>query len=746
MVPPSDEFQAERERIHAVEAFLGRSDDEALSALLDASREDSWRVRERAVRQLTLFPSHVLVRCVRETVEGAREPAVRNAAMDALVRQGDEAVDHVFTLLAHENWELRLHGAVVLGNIRSGRAVDRLAALLTDTAENVVHAAAESLGAIGDPRAVPYLVDVLRTQEFWSQYPTVVALGRIAHHSATEALLEYLEDEMLAPAIADALGAIGDPRALQPLLHLLEAEEPLVPFSQLLRALVRIRSAAGAENAFPESLRAASVRAVEQTLASQEVEDRIAALIFAGWAAAPELIPFVAPRLAFDAEQEAAHTALLSIGAAAGPQLLALLDSPAPGVRRSAIRLLGELGHDLEIVLRHIIDPDETVRMEVAMAVGRSGKTALSEYLFEMLLDESDDVRRVALEVLSGFRADDAVREQLYRRLEYYPDDHLPTIIETLGRVDIVAALPRLRRLVGGPHGEDVRAAVVKAVGAAEEAEAAELLLTAVADTSPRVRAEALRGLGKFRTPLTYEALVRGVADADDYCAYAAVAALGEHADAAAVPVLEGVVRDPKADMGIRVEAVRALGKLQARESAGVLADLLASPDEDVRRESTKALSRLHGPEAFYGLARAAADPFWAVRAAAIAGLSAFGQQGLEYVLGALEDPESLVRKAAVRGLGSAGPALAMRLVPLLADDELEETVAPALEAFGEKALPYLQDAIAQPSPTLRLRLARVLGRIGGKRAGELLETLAADAVPEVAAVARKSIDEGEVE
>ena len=743
MSPSSDDYQAERARIRAVEDLSGRNDEAALSALLDAARDDSWRVRERAVRLLTLFRPEDLVRSVRETVEGVREPAVRNAAMDALVRQGDGALDRVVTLLAHESWELRLHGAVVLGNIRSSRAVEPLARLLNDSAENVVHAAAESLGSIGDPRAVPYLVEVLRTQEFWSQYPTVVALGRIGHHSATEPLLDYIQDEMLAPAVVDALGSIGDPRALQPLLQVLEAAEPLVALSQIVRALVRIRTAAGVEQEFPTSLRPAAFRAVETTLASEDAEDRIAALILAGWTADPALVPLVAPRLAFDADLEAAHNALTAIGIAAGPQLVELLDSPLPTVRRAAIRLLGEIGHDLELVLRYIIDPDEAVRMEVALAVGRSGRTALSEYLFEMLLDESDDVRRVALEVLAGFRTDDAVREQLYRRLEYYPDDHLPTIIETLGRVDIVAALPRLRALVDAPHREEVRAAVVKAVSAAEEVQAEDLLLTAAADRSPRVRAEAFRGLAKVRTARAFTTLLAGAADADSYCAYAAVSALGGQGNPAAVPTLEAVVANAALDMGIRVEAVRSLGKLQAKESAGALTDLLASPDDDVRREITKALSHIEGPEAFFGLCKACADGFWGVRASAVGALAHYGQRGLDFVLRALEDPEALVRKAAVRGLGMAGPSLTMRLIPLLGDDDLEETVTRTLEAFGEKALPYLEDAVNQPSPTLRLRVARVLGRIGGERAAGLLAKLADDVVPEVAAVARRARDEG---
>lgn len=746
MVTSAEEHRAEGERIRAVAALAGRTDDEALGLLLDAARDDSWRVRERAVRQLTAFAPERLVSCVRDTVEGAREPAVRNAAMDALVRQGESALTHIFTLLTAGNWELRLHGSVMLGNIKSPLAVEPLAKLLHDEAENVVHAAAESLGAIGDPAAVQYLVLVLRTQEFWSQYPTVVALGRIAHHSAVEPLLDYLGDEMLAPPVVDALGSIADPRALTPLLQLLASDEepPLVPHSQVLRALVRIMTVAGGEVPFPEQQRPVVRKAVEAALGSEDVEDRLAALIVAGWSADPDLVSVLVPALEREAEQEAAHQALRKVGAAAGPALVGLLESAQPSVRRSAIRLLAETGYDMHDALRHIIDPDETVRMEVAIAVGLRGSTALTEYLFEMLLDESEEVRRVALEVLASFRADANVRQQLYRRLEYYPDDHLPIIIETLGRVDIADALPRLRALVSSSHGEAVRAAVVRAVSSAGEGDAVDILLTAIADPAPSVRVEALRGLSRFRSPGVFEAVAQHLDDRDVYAAYAAVSAVGNLGDARGIPLLERIAADDARDMGVRVEAVRSLGRLQAQGSAGALVDLLSRAEPDVRREITKSLAVLGGREAFGGLIKASADAFWAVRAAAVSALAAHGAAGVEYVLKALDDPEALVRKAAVRGLSVAGPSMTLRLIPLLADDELEEVVTATLAGFGERVVPFMADAVRQPDPTLRLRLARVLGKIKKPQAQAVLDELAADPVPEVAAVAERARSDDE--
>ena len=728
-------------RCKVIEALAGRDDDEALVILLHAAKDESWRVRKLATRQLSHFRSEILVACIRDTVSGVREPSVRNIAMDALVRQGEAALEAILTLLKESMWEMRLHGAVMLGNIRSPLSVEPLAGLLTDDQENVVHAAAESLGSIGESGAIPFLVSVLRTQEFWSQYPTVIALGRIGHHSATADLLDFLQDEMLAPAVVDALGLIGDPRALQPLMRQLPVEgEPVVSYNQLLRAIVRIVTTAGVPLEFTPLLIEAVHLAVAKTLASEELDDRIAALMVAGWSADARSIPLILPRLSFDSEQEAAIDALRCMGELAIPALNELLESEFASVRRSSIRLLSDVGHSLDGALRHIIDHDETVRMEVALAVGRSGRPELTEYLLEMLLDESEDVRRVALEVLASLQTESAVREQLFRRLEYYPDDRLPTIVETLGRLKVPDVLPKFRALIEAPHGEDVRAAVVRAVRDLGLAEGAELLLKAAKDPAAQVRGEAIRAISALQGDEVFDAVAACVSDHDAHCAYAAVTGLGQLGNVRAIPLLERIAGNESAEMGLRVEAVRSLGKLQAQGAAKSLVELLSKADDDVRREVTKALSRLKGSEAAEGLVRASMDSFWAVRATAVASLALQGANGISYVLRALDDPDDLVRKAAVRGLSHAEPSITLRLYPLLADDKIEESVTQTLEQLGPRIVAYLAGASHHPDPTMRLRLARLLGRVGGSEARALLETMRSDAVEEVANVVEKAL------
>jgi HEAT repeat protein len=106
-------------------------------------------------------------------------------------------VQALIAALGDENASARSDAAVALGALGDPRAVDALVAALDDEYPFVRVSAAEALGAIGEPEAVPALI---------------VALGRSATSTG-----EALGD--VQAATAGALAAIGDPRAVKPLVR-----------------------------------------------------------------------------------------------------------------------------------------------------------------------------------------------------------------------------------------------------------------------------------------------------------------------------------------------------------------------------------------------------------------------------------------------------------------------------------------------------------------------------------------------
>jgi hypothetical protein len=93
--------------------------------------------------------------------------------------------------------------------------VDRHVALLKDSSDTVVFSAAMRLGELADLRAVPALVETLRThQYYYARLAAASSLGVLQAADAMPALVEALEDKdsLVQTAVAEAIHAItGEP-------------------------------------------------------------------------------------------------------------------------------------------------------------------------------------------------------------------------------------------------------------------------------------------------------------------------------------------------------------------------------------------------------------------------------------------------------------------------------------------------------------------------------------------------------
>jgi HEAT repeat protein len=87
--------------------------------------------------------------------------------------------------------------------------------------------AAINLGAIGDKRAVEPLIQALKDKDIGIRGYAAAALGKIGDKRAVEPLIQALQDEKIdfRKTAAEALGKIGDVRAVEPLIQALKDKD-----------------------------------------------------------------------------------------------------------------------------------------------------------------------------------------------------------------------------------------------------------------------------------------------------------------------------------------------------------------------------------------------------------------------------------------------------------------------------------------------------------------------------------------
>ncbi len=153
-------------------------------------------------------------RYVLEQLRNARKPVTSFLTMRRLTRPNDA--------------ETRLEAVEDLADLRTPLAVEELAYALNDVSLPVREGAARALGATGDIRAVPYLIEKLNDPAAQIGELCAEALGQIGSRDATPALMAAGSgpDAGVRVAAFKALARIADPNALSVIILALDTLHP----------------------------------------------------------------------------------------------------------------------------------------------------------------------------------------------------------------------------------------------------------------------------------------------------------------------------------------------------------------------------------------------------------------------------------------------------------------------------------------------------------------------------------------
>ncbi len=616
------------------------------------------------------------------------------------------------------------------------RILDRASRLLgrSDIPSALKRALAEALGEIGDPRAIPALVGALKDENERVRRAAAVALGRIGA-PAVPALIGALKDadREVRRAAAEALGRIGDREAVPALIGALKDADWEVR-GAAAEALVRIGAPA--------------VPALVGALKDENGWVRGAAAEALGRVGDPRAVPALVGALE-DAEEwvrRAAAGALGRIGdREAVPALVGALEDADWWVREAAAEALGRIG-DREAVpalTEALKDAYERVRRAAAWALGEIGDREAVPALVGALKDADREVRRAAAGALG--RIGD--REAVPALLGALKDENERVRWAAAGALGEIGDREAVPALVGALKDADaeVRRAAAGALGRIGDREAVPALVGALKDADGEVRRAAAGALGRIGDREAVPALVGALKDADERVRWAAAGALGRIGDREAVPALIGALKD--ADWGVRWAAAVALREIGDREAVPALVGALKDENERVRWAAAGALGRIGDPQAVPALIGALKDADWEVRGAAAGALGRIGnREAVPALVGALKDENERVRWAAAGALGRIGdPQAVPALVGALEDADLWVRLAAAwaLGRVGDpRAVPALVGALKDENKWVRRAAAGALGRIGDREAVPALVGALKDADWEVRLAAAEALGE----
>jgi HEAT repeat protein len=425
----------------------------------------------------------------------------------------------------------------------------------------------------------------------------------------------------------------------------------------------------------------------------------------------------------------------------AGPAILPYLprmagDSSGP-VRSAVLEVVAESADPAGMALAHLLLEDDSsaaVRAAAVRALARAGGQVALEALGQALSDPDPDVRAVAVEAIpqnllgaTGLlpRAledeDERVWQATSRRLVVLGEHGLPVLWSAIraapatrrqeltqaierddpGRL-VVLALENARARAPGD-----RALAVELAALAGTPECIAVVMGALEDPDPEVRATAARGLSDTPTPAAVPALARRLTDPHVDVRIEAVRALSVVDDDGVPPALISALKDP--EPRVRDMSAQTIMAWRSTTMSRRLVEALSTPS--LRPAAAGLLERM-GPSAVEPLVTVVAGDD--IEAARLAAVVLERMVGSKHFVADLSAPDPADRLRTVRVLGAMG---------------------------GEAALLALPRALADPDEVIRARAAALLGTLGDARAIPHLErTARGDPVEDVASAARAAL------
>lgn len=546
------------------------------------------------------------------------------------------------------------------------------------------------------------LCGMLRADDTLTRIEAAEALGGLGDPRAVEALTAALVDPdfKVALAAAEALGNYHDPQAAGPLVEALNREDikGIERALEIANAVVLALQQLG-EPGFQGLLRVVQEHADEEFAGGGAVR---ALGEIGDWRAVKTL--FLALHSPSFEVVEGAATALYSLGEMTLPFFVAALLSPDSDTRHWARMTLPKFGASAIPPLLAALHTSSRayVRQEAASVLAYCDEDErILPALHAALEDADEQVRDAATLALAELGDESVIDDLLDMPSDFDRHGRYSPLVHALTEFGPPILLPMIRALQnrGRPPCARYRAAFV--LWTLRDHQAVPSLISALHDPHPGVQAAATQALGALGDERALPALLEVTRDEQHAARASAISSLGAFERHDVIELLARVIADTEQDRDVRIAAANALRGM-GESALPILRSIVLGTSRDELLLRTIAFSILAG----------------------------LGRLGIDVLIEAARRGEMNTRLSAYAQIDlglrtTRDPRITAFLIDALDQERslrLRHHIAFMLGRLGEpRAVPGLLDALHSPHLLMRAEAARYLGDLSDISAVPLL-------------------------
>ncbi len=683
----------------------------------------SWSVRREVIASLGALGDVALPLLCESLVQERNNETVIAATVDALVASTGNADALVSALSTETDPAVVADVAQILGRRRNRESLKTLAALSQHDNDNVAVAAIEALGRVGGRGVVDLLVKAVESRRFFRTFAAIDVLAKSGDPRAIAPLIALIDNAHYSLEAARALGRTADRAAVPALVRLLSSPvDGQVRVAAL--ALHELRQGYGqrfgttrpVEDALRRAASGGALRRLLQCWAGGDGNEQIAVLVVLGCLRTDEAIPLLLGALSGSAPLAKTAAEVFSwLASDTSAELIAALKSGTSAHRQV---LLGAISESRAVpgVIECLEDADAGVRRLACESLARIGNVTAVPSLFGMLEDPSPAVVQAATAAIISLGGDRTLELAIRAARSRLAGERRAAIriLSCIGRSEAESVI--LAATLDGDA--RVRDTAIQGLALREGPEARRRLLELTADTEPAVRAIALRALGDSSAePKVVTALLGGLSDPDPWARYFACQSLGKLRAESAAAAVAALVDDSAGQ--VRVAAIEALSHLAGAASFNALVAAAGSPELDLRRAALIGLGLSRRLEAVPILVPHTHSNDEATRLISLSALAQFeAPDTLMALSAAARDSSEALRTAAVGLLAQLRAVDGTRvLCSLLDEPPLRELVRAALCVPHPYRVAGISSVLRDADDELAVELTRILARLGGPEA-----------------------------